>query len=71
METFLIIGYLLQIIFILDSTCSHINKFLIHDIYFFINIESDNFTKSKKISQLLNIYDHPDGKLKIHKAKIL
>ena len=24
----------------------------------------------KKISKILNIYDHPDGKLKIHKAKV-
>ena len=49
METFLIIGYLLQIIFILDSTCSHINKFLIHDIYFFFtNIEFNDFDKSQE-----------------------
>ena len=36
--------------------------FLILNLFFILNL--------KKISQIFNIYDYPDGKLKLHKAKI-
>ena len=39
-------------------------------IFFLLILNLIILLNLKKISQLLNIYDHPDGKLKIHKAKI-
>ena len=39
-------------------------------IFFLLILNLMILINLKKISKILNIYDHPDGKLKIHKAKV-
>ena len=39
-------------------------------IFFLLILNLIILINLKKISKILNIYDHPDGKLKIHKAKV-
>ena len=38
--------------------------------YFLLLINLSFFLSLKKISEILNIYDIPDGKLKLHRKKI-
>ena len=39
-------------------------------IFFLLILNLIILINLKKFSKILNIYDHPDGKLKIHKAKV-